>query len=207
MSDIQDEVFEQDDEILEDEVVEDDDEPVVEDDDDPIDDEDIVPEPPKVYSLVPCTGQRSCYGFSDCPKEGEPLYGQDANYVIRKSCVPQSFEELGEEDFDQDVYYPQTKDNNTGLTWLFTRVSGTLDDVVAETPEGNITLSEFCDKLDYDGHDDWRLPTPKEFLTITDADFNEYRAVRALYFSYISEHIDFILWYAIKRIVVNIKIT
>ena len=163
-------------------IVEDDDEPVVEDDDDPIDDEDIVPEPPKVYSLVPCTGQRTCYGFSDCPKEGQMLYGQDAQYAIRKSCVPQSFEKLGEEDLDQDVFYPQTKDNNTGLTWLFTRMEGMWEDVMEQTPEGNITLAEFCDTLEYDGHDDWRLPSPKEFLTIADADFNEYRAVRALYF-------------------------
>jgi hypothetical protein len=181
-----DEPVEDDDEPL----VEDDDEPVVEDDDDVVDDEDVIPEPPKVYSKVVCTGQRTCDILSDCPQEGQMLYGQDAQYAIRKSCVPQSFETLGEEDLEQDVYYPRTKDNNTGLTWLFTRMSGSLDEIAAETPEGDITLSGFCDALEYDGHDDWRLPTPKEFLTIADADFNAYRAARALYFFDLSDPTD-----------------
>ena len=184
----------------------DDDEPAVEDDDEPVDDSDT--EEPvddtdtaspdednePVYSKVICTGLRNCFGedgiLDECPKEGEALNGQDAGYIFRKSCVPKSFEVIkaaGEETPVQDgSRYSVTKDNNTNLTWLFTWVSGERDENVIvdyETQE-SAKLSEFCDKLEYDGHDDWRLPTPKEFLTIADHDiFNDsYMALRSAAF-------------------------
>ena len=49
-----------------------------------------------------------------------------------------------------------TKDNNTGLTWFYTEESGEFD-------------KDFCENVDLDGNG-WRLPTPKEFLTIAYAD-------------------------------------
>ncbi len=176
----------------------DDDEPVAaSDDDEPVDDsdtdtpetdddtdtassdEDVVPEPEPdpVYSKVVCTGLRTCFSengepLSECPKEGA-MSGQDAGYIFRKSCVPRNFE-LIENEF-QSVYQ-QTKDNNTGLTWLYTGESGALDyEIFVEYDEENeaeinIPLADFCDYLKYDGHDDWRMPAPKEFLTISDYD-------------------------------------
>ena len=145
-------------------------------DEEAVTDEDIVPEPPKVYSKVICTGQRDCGNGNGsiimCPKEGEPFYGQDANYISRKSCVPQSFERLEKvmtafEGDDAVIWL--TKDNNTGLTWFYTEESGEFD-------------KDFCENVDLDGNG-WRLPTPKEFLTIADADIKTGSyAVSPLYF-------------------------
>lgn len=128
------------------------------------------------YSNVICTGQRTCGNGSDkiieCPREGDDFYGQDAQYVVRKSCVPQSFTKI-EKAADDETPYMQTKDNVTGLTWLFTGKEGAFDD----------EMPAWCDELSYDGHDDWRLPTPQEFLTIADHDlrYSGY-AVREAYF-------------------------
>ncbi|MBR6421894.1 DUF1566 domain-containing protein [bacterium] len=128
------------------------------------------------YSNVVCTGQRTCGNGSDkiieCPREGDDFYGQDAQYVIRKSCVPQSFTKIEKAD-DDETSYRQTQDNVTGLTWLFTGKQGAL------YTENSVR----CDELSYDGHDDWRLPSPKEFLTIANHDlrYSGY-AVREAYF-------------------------
>ena len=169
----------------------DDDEPAGEDDDDPVDDEDIVPEPEKVYSKAICTGLRTCSNGTnseihqsltrseetdqnlnplECPKEGDDFYGQDVQYAVRKSCVPQEFERISK-DADDDTVYQQTKDNNTGLTWLYTGKSGTFTE-----------SSAFCSELDYAGKA-WRLPTPKELMTIVDSDTEQFPAFRQLYFS------------------------
>ena len=187
-----------------DDPVTDDDEPVDDGDTEPVTDddtdtaspdEDIIPEPEPVYSKVVCTGLRNCFGaegvLDECPKENEALNGQDAGYIFRKSCVPKSFEVVkaaGEETpTTQDgSRYSMTKDNNTNLTWLFTGLSGERDEsVIADyETQATVKLSEYCDSLEYDGHDDWRLPTPKEFLTIADHDiFNvNYVALRNAYF-------------------------
>ena len=141
------------------------------------------------YSNVVCTGQRTCGNGSDkiieCPREGDDFYGQDAQYVIRQSCVPQSFTRI-EKAAGDETSYRQTQDNVTGLTWLFTGKYGAFD---AEK-------SVWCDELSYDGHDDWRLPSPKEFLTIADHDlrYSDY-AVREAYFPELDGsgkgHLDF----------------
>ena len=161
----------------------------------PDEDEDIVPEPEKVYSKAICTGLRTCMnansGFDggmpvrsvraagseeqnlnpfECPKEGDDFYGQDVQYAVRRSCVPQDFERLPKDENDETLYQ-QIKDNNTGLTWLFTGNSGSFD-----------AMSAFCTGLDYAGKT-WRLPTPKEFMTIVDSDVAGSPAFRRIYFS------------------------
>ena len=127
-----------------------------------------------VYSKVLCTGLRNCFGedgmLDKCPKEGEELNGQDAGYIFRKSCVARSFERLPQSDNDP---YRQTKDNKTGLTWLFTGESGALTS----------DLASFCDNLEYAGHDDWRIPAPQELLTIAHHDiFYSHANIMELYF-------------------------
>ena len=161
-----------------------DDSDTVEPDDDPdtaSPDEDVIPEPDPVYSKVVCTGQRDCSdgrgNMIVCPKEGEDLYGQDANYAMRGACVPQNFEKL-QADPEAELSYPPVKDNNTGLTWL---VTGIIAPWIEENPE-MVSASEYCGTIEYDGGG-WRLPTPKELLTIADADINNnYFAMRAAYF-------------------------
>ena len=130
--------------------------------DEPEDEDPVVPEPEKVYSLVPCTGIKVCVNDElsiesiECPKEGEEFYGQDAQYAIRRSCIPRSFETV--EQAEEDEIYPMVYDNVTKLTWLQT------DERVNYVEENEFT---FCDELEYAGYDDWRLPTPKEIMTLT----------------------------------------
>ena len=173
-----------------------DDDPAGEDDDDPIDDGDIddVPEPEKVYSKAICTGLRTCVSSIDmiidgpqslprvvstdqelnpfeCPKKGSDFYGQDAQYAIRRSCVPQDFERLPKAAVTaDDEVYQEIKDNVTGLIWLYTGRSGSFTE-----------MSGLCSGLTYDGRT-WRLPTPKEFMTIVDSDATDTPVFRQLYF-------------------------
>ena len=182
----------------------DDDEPVAETDDDtdtPESDEDTIPEPEPVYSEVICTGSRTCVNASamnvemsdddnlaytsdaaekgtasfECPGVNDEFYGQDANYISRKSCVPQSFERLPKAaaNADEEIYQ-EIKDNVTGLIWLYTGARGSF-----------AAMSDLCSGLTYDGKT-WRLPTPKEFLSIVDSDGTDV-ALRKLYFKELAQ--------------------
>ena len=137
---------------------------ISDEDEEALTDEDAVPEPPKVYSKVPCTGFTFCVNDKDqvieCPtNETAEFYGQDVQYAIRRSCVPRSFETLyAEENEDEyEMPYPMVFDNATKLTWLPTDISEDYED----------NEHTFCDELEYAGHDDWRFPTPKEIQTLT----------------------------------------
>ena len=166
------------------------------DDDTTEPDEDTTPVEPAVYSKVICTGLRTCVnaalemseddpeGYTrsaggskssesfECPGENDEFYGQDANYISRKSCVPQSFERLPKAAVTaDDEVYQEIKDNVTGLIWLYTGASGSFGE-----------MADFCSRVTYDGRT-WRLPTPKEFLTIVDSDdIYSQAAVRQVYF-------------------------
>ena len=173
----------------------DDDVPVEPSDDEPAEtDDDIIPEPAKVYSKAICTGLRTCVSSIDmiidgpqslqrvtgtdqelnpfeCPRKGTDFYGQDAQYAIRRSCVPQEFERLPKAGVTaDDEVYQEIKDNVTGLIWLYTGASGSFTE-----------MSELCSGLTYDGRT-WRLPTPKEFMTIVDSDATDTPVFRQLYF-------------------------
>jgi len=122
----------------------------------------VVPEPEIPYSKVLCTGMTICTheeGYQIlCPEEGEPFYGQDAQYAARGACVPShSYEEIVKPPMIENDF-TEIKDNATGLTWLFTGVRGTYEGV-----------KNGCN-ISYDGKEDWRLPTPKEILTFTQND-------------------------------------
>ena len=104
-----------------------------------------------------CTSQFKCYDNYDeieCPEPGEPFYGQDANKAREGVCAPKSFTivETGIE--NEDIVY----DNNTGLEWMRT-LDGSIDCRWEDA-------YSYCEDLSYGGYEDWRLPTPKEYLTI-----------------------------------------
>ena len=183
------EISEDDEEITD----EDEDEiPVVDEDEDI----DTTPAEPPVYSKVLCTGLTRCSDggmIIDCPAEGEEFYGQDAQFVAGKTCVlhkysiqsepvaveeddPEEGEETGLRNIlhgnsnnknvkrglvrsgETGESYEFVLDENTGLKWVV--LSGDVSHSDAE---------DRCARLTYGGHE-WRLPTVKEFLSISDHD-------------------------------------
>ena len=126
-----------------------------------VDEDTVIPEPELVLSKVLCTGQINCSDGSsiiDCPEEGEELYGQDAQFIANKSCVPHKYTKLEPVVSETGGTYEPVTDENTGLTWIiFT--------------EYDIPRSEaqvVCENLELAGFGDWRLPTQKELLSISD---------------------------------------
>ena len=116
----------------------------------------------KIYNKVLCTGQTKCSdgeSIIDCPLEGEALYGQDANYVSKKSCVPNVFTK-GENEQITEVH-----DETTGLWWLFI---------------GSAAEYENADAYCNNYGDQWRLPTPKELMSLLNSDAS-YPSARQAY--------------------------
>lgn len=107
------------------------------------------------WNPLPDTGQTQCYGVSGnvitCPSEGEPLYGQDANYQ-------------GVEPSYTDNENGTVTDNNTGLIWQ----QGTGDQA------GWQGAVNYCNTLNLAGPFVWRLPSMAELESVVDyskADF------------------------------------
>ena len=105
-----------------------------------------------------CTNQKKCYNDSSditCPTSQDAAYfGQDAYYADQGFCVPRSFtvKTLS----GQKVVL----DNNLGLMWQ--------QDITDGLYHWESAVS-YCGTLSYAGYSDWRLPSPKEILTISDA--------------------------------------
>ena len=115
--------------------------------------------------IVPDTGQTLCYNWTtlmtSCPSEGQDFYGQDGNYLIN----PPSLTNNGN---------GTITDNLTGLTW---------EQKTAANEQYVYTYSDavnYCENLNLGGHDDWRMPTRKEYSTV----FNLGRTSPALDTSY-----------------------
>ena len=100
-----------------------------------------------------CTNQNNCYNNSSnitCPAEGEDFYGQEAQYALLGYCIPQSFNVT-----EQNVVL----DSNTGLMW---------QQQIADRTYTWTNARNYCNNLTYAGNSDWRLPSPREILTIVD---------------------------------------
>jgi hypothetical protein len=103
-----------------------------------------------------CTGQDKCYNKDEeisCPAEGEDFFGQDAQYAANGFCRPKNFEIRGSGS-ETTVY-----DNNLELEWQQT---------ISEDDYTWADAVSHCEDLEYAGYDDWRLPSPKELLSIVD---------------------------------------
>jgi hypothetical protein len=120
-------------------------------DDDP---EIIIPDIPVVFGNI-CTGQTKCYSETaeiTCPAEGEPFFGQDVQYAKKGKCIPQKFTVKGSG--DEKIVF----DENLKLEWQ------------QKIPEGEFdwqSAANYCGQ-EYAGSYGWRLPTPKELLSIVD---------------------------------------
>ncbi len=125
-----------------------------------------------------CTGQTICYNNVEsvaCPALGEDFFGQDAQYSASGSCTPQNFTINGEIENEKTVI-----DNNTGLEWQQDKADGSYT-------WANAYL--YCDNLEYAGHDDWRLPSPLEIMTILERS-KYFSSINTLYFPKIRQSVE-----------------
>ncbi len=94
-------------------------------------------------TFLPDTGQTTCYNNTSsiiCPSEGEPFYGQDANYVFGVQGYIRS-ETLPEEPVITNTWF--------GFQW---------QDAVPETEYTYSEAATYCNNLSYVGIADWHLP-------------------------------------------------
>ena len=106
----------------------------------------------ELFKGVACTGQTKCYDNEKeipCPREGEPFYGQDANYLERKACIPQNYTV---KDYGS---YRSVTDNNSGLEWIQEAI--------------NKKSSVICKYLAAGRYFDWRLSTGGDLNSIVDS--------------------------------------
>ena len=142
------------------------------------------------FKIWPDTGQNKCYdndGDITCPTEGEPFYGQDAQY----QGPQRSYTKLGVNGIElSDSATPadgwiMTRDNVTGLIWEIKTDDGGIHDkdnkytwcnTNSATNGGNegtcgdgTDTEDFINDLNdnnFGGYSDWRLPTIKELSTL-----------------------------------------
>jgi hypothetical protein len=115
------------------------------------------------------TGQTKCYDHVNeiaCPIEGDPFYGQDAQYA---SSVGNT------RSYTRDPATGTVTDNATGLVWQdninvvkkMWLTQDSFDDGNFTKTSGD-TAATYCSDLNISGHTDWRLPTLKELKSLTD---------------------------------------
>ncbi len=125
------------------------------DENEDIDTTPVDPAKPHVFGNI-CTGQDKCYSENSeitCPAEKTPFYGQDFHYAKLGNCIPQSFSVKGTANEKTVV------DNNLSLEW---------QQKIPEKAYDWSSADNYCKNSNYADKDDWRLPTPKELLSIVD---------------------------------------
>lgn len=139
------------------------------------------------YSLVPDTGQATCYDvagndLSRCPSEGDFLYGQDGCYAIN----PPSFTKLnssGEDLLRNATEWAMVRDNVTGLIWEVKTDDGGIHnwtDSYDWSDAADVFISQLNDD-GFGGYTDWRLPTKKELVYMLN--YGTHRpAINTIYF-------------------------
>ncbi|MHC4445213.1 MAG: Lcl C-terminal domain-containing protein [Planctomycetota bacterium] len=114
------------------------------------------------FSAIPDTGQIQCYNATSkitCPFAGAAFYGQDSQYAGNQPSYTLSGDGL-------TVY-----DNNTGLTWQRSPDrdrdgSIRVDDKLTWTQAQSYPVT--LNAENFDGYNDWRLPTIKELYSLID---------------------------------------
>ncbi|MGX9726742.1 MAG: Lcl domain-containing protein [Candidatus Electronema sp. VV] len=112
------------------------------------------------WNPLPDTGQTECYDVSGnvitCPTEGEPLYGQDAQYTSSKPAY-------------NDLNNGTIQDYNTGLVWQ--KETADIDGNGSVGEEDKMYQPDavaYCSNLNFGGSSDWRLPDMTELESIVD---------------------------------------
>lgn len=122
------------------------------DDDEIVSSDDTIQTTPEVNNyLLVATGQTTTYdadgnvitGLS----EGDALYGQDANYLVNPTMAYTDNED------------GTITDSNTGLMW---------QQIPSSEDFSWQDAVDYCESLDLNGYDDWRMPSLKELFSISD---------------------------------------
>jgi len=119
----------------------------------------VVPEP--AY-MMPDTGQTHSYTST---------LGEDADFLIR----PPSYTKLNSSGNllpNDAISWSMVRDNNTGLIWEIKTTDGLIHDM-DDTYNWNDAQNVFIAQLNassFGGFSDWRIPNPKEWLSISDYD-------------------------------------
>jgi len=117
---------------------------------------DVAPKSKNLTYPVIDTGMKKFYGPKGeipRPEPGDPYYGQDAQY----EGIQPAYKDNGD---------GTVTDLNTGLMWQKTT------DAKPDSLEGRITWDkgeEYAKNLKLGGHDDWRVPSIKELISLVDA--------------------------------------
>ncbi|MDD5099910.1 MAG: DUF1566 domain-containing protein, partial [Syntrophales bacterium] len=148
--------------------------------------------------LWPDTGQTKCYNDTveiACPTQGQPFYGQDAQY----QGPTRSYTKLGEkgvvlpDSATQADSWVMTRDNVTGLVWEMKTVDGSIhnkdrkftwcdtnpatnggDQGTCGTGTGDAatdteTFIKTLNDARFSGFSDWRMPTIKELYSLNNS--------------------------------------
>ncbi len=131
----------------------------------------------------PDTGQSTCYNqYSSipCPQQGQPFYGQDAQYDGFQPSYTK-LDNNGTPLPDTANSWSMVKDNITGLIWevktntegihnrdtTYTWCNSNLEyPGVCSEPSNTETFLTTLNNSNYGGYSDWRLPTVKELATL-----------------------------------------
>lgn len=110
------------------------------------------------YAVVD-TGQTTCYNSNgtaiSCPSEGNPFYGQDAQFAG--------------ENFDYTAGGDGTvKDNVTGLIWQQSPDTNGDGSITYADKLTYAQATSYCANLSLAGYDDWTLPTIKQLYSLMD---------------------------------------
>ena len=117
-------------------------------------------DPAAVSYAIVGTGQMKCYnntGEIPPPKQGEPFYGQDAQFRSRAADYTITADQL------------TVHDNVTGLTWQSspdTNGDGKVDSRDKLTFSQALEQPAKLNSAKFGGFDDWRLPTIKELYSL-----------------------------------------
>jgi hypothetical protein len=159
---------------------------------------------------VPHTGLTNCYDVAGkvitCPSPGQPLYGQDANYIINQMSYTK-LDSGGHPLPDSASAWSMVKDNVTGLIWeMKNNKDGEPDYTNPHDADNTYTwydsnpathggrkgglgegknTENFIKALNdakYGGFKDWRLPTIKELIYIVNYSISSPGPINTDYF-------------------------